>query len=471
MHAATETHNNPTEYSAELGTDIVLSDLTGKSGFQFGGWYTNPEFTGAKVTTIACTDTTDYVLYAKWEHAGTFSISYTNTAWESSNNTNVSTYTITRTIPDGAVATAATQNVYVRTQNGTAYATTVDTAGQDKYHFIHSYAVLSFGPNDADTKTFGVTEKDASIANDPPASWQIGGTARKYMVEIYKIENTTGGLTGTVGTKSVTRTMPVATSYQLSKDLFTSTINLTMEDGSTSVTFNTNNSKTVSTNKARLATAFSSVFNNYCNNVGGMTYGYTLSAKVSSFEDKLFAGMGELLFSDLYQPDSTTQRTTETVGVVTFDERIVTSNIETGMGIGAMMCKATVQDPKITVRRVDTAKPTVKSAAPLATTAYKKGDEAYISIIYNEPINSISGTPTLALSSKLSPYFESPTCVNNGTGTNSLVFKVKAKKDISADEIQNVINLYLAFPVSGVGGDFKSNIGTVTATVKDILGN
>ena len=38
-------------------------------------------------------------------------------------------------------------------------------------------------------------------------------------------------------------------------------------------------------------------------------------------------------------------------------------------------------------------------------------------------------------------------------------------------EIQNVINLYLAFPVSGVGGDFSSNIGTVSATVKDILGN
>ena len=130
---------------------------------------------------------TNYELYAKWEHAGEFSISYTKTAWESSNNTNVSTYTVTRTIPDGAVPSTATQNVYVRTQNGTAYATTVDTAGQDKYHFIHSYAVLSFGPNDADTKTFVVTEKDASLANDPPASWQIGGTARKYTVEIYKI--------------------------------------------------------------------------------------------------------------------------------------------------------------------------------------------------------------------------------------------------------------------------------------------
>lgn len=471
MHAASSTHNNPVKYSIETTSDIVLEGVTAKSGFQFGGWFTNPEYTGEKIEKILVGDKTNYTLYAKWEHAGEFSISYTKTAWESSNNTNVSTYTVTRTIPDGAVPSTATQNVYVRTQNGTAYATTVDTAGQDKYHFIHSYAVLSFGPIDADTKEFYVTEKDASIANDPPASWQIGGTARKYTVEIYKIENTAGGLTGTVGTKSVTRTMPVATSYQLSKDLFTSTINLTMEDGSASVTFNTNYTEDVSTNKVRLATAFSSVFNNYCNNVGGMTYGYTLSAKVSSFEDKLFAGMGMVQVYDSYQPSDATRQTRQTVGVVNLKERIVTSNIETGMGIVASMCKATVQDPKITVRRVDTAKPTVKSAAPLATTAYKKGDEAYISIIYNEPINSISGTPSFTLSSKLSAYFESPTYVNNGTGTNTLVFKAKAKKDISADEIQNVINLYLAFPVSGVGGDFSSNIGTVSATVKDILGN
>ena len=465
-HAASTTNNNPTEYSAELGADVVLEDLTPKSGFGFGGWYKNPEFTGEKVTTIACTDTTDYVLYAKWEHAGSYSVK------ETSKSGYKVTYTVTRTIPDGAVPTTETQNVYVRTQNGTAYGTTVEATGQDKYHFIHNYAVLSFGPNDADTKTFVVTEKDPSLANDPPASWQIGGTARTYTVEIYKIENTAGGLTGTVGTKSVTRTMPVATSYQLSKDLFTSTINLTFEDGSTSVTFNTNYFKTVSTNKARLATAFSSVFNNYCNNVGGMTYGYTLSAKVSSFEDKTFTGMGEILMGDSYQSSDTYQRSTRNVGVVTFNEVIVTSNIEAGMGIGAMLCKATVQDPKITVRRVDTAKPVAKSVAPMATTAYKKGDKAYITVIYNEPINSISGTPSLALnSSTIGKYFKDAVYVNKGTGTNTLVFEVTAKKDISADEIQNTINVYLAFRDSGMGGNFNSNIGNLYATVYDILGN
>ena len=130
-----------------------------------------------------------------------------------------------------------------------------------------------------------------------------------------------------------------------------------------------------------------------------------------------------------------------------------------------------ISDWKIHVKMHDKDNPDATYAAPMATTAYKKGDEAYISVIYDEPINSISGTPKLTLSSKLSPYFESPTYVNNGTGTNALVFKVKAKKDISADEIQNKVNLYLAFPVSGVGGSFSTNIGTISATVKDIRGN
>lgn len=123
------------------------------------------------------------------------------------------------------------------------------------------------------------------------------------------------------------------------------------------------------------------------------------------------------------------------------------------------------------VKMHDKNKPALQYAAPLATTAYEKGDTAYITVFYSEPLNSITDTPTLTLSSKLSAYFENPTYVNNGAGTNALVFKVTAKKAISADEIQNTINKYLAFPVSAVGGDFSSNIGTVTAKVKDILGN
>ena len=229
------------------------------------------------------------------------------------------------------------------------------------------------------------------------------------------------------------------------------------------------------TDTVKIATAFTnSVFNNYCNNVGGMSYGYTLSANVTDWQ--VYRGMyqfSRLGIADAYQPSGTDiiGKDTSDSGVVTLSERIVSSNITTGLEFTFSYSGATIKDMKVTVRRVDTAKPTVKSAAPMATTAYKKGDVAYISVIYNEPINSISGTPKLTLSSKLSEYFESPTYVSNGTGTNALVFKVKAKKDITADEIQNKVNLYLAFPVSGVGGSFSTNIGTISATVKDIMGN
>ena len=461
MHAATDAHGNPAEYSADLGADVVLKDLTPKSGFQFGGWYKNPDFTGEKVTTIACTDTTDYVLYAKWEHAGSYSIKETGKSGYKI------TYTITRTIPDGAFATTATQNVYVRTQNGTAYGTTVEATGQDKYHFIHNYAVLSFGPNDADTKTFVVTEKDISLANDPPASWQIGGKARTYSVEIYKIENTAGGLTGTIGTKSVTRTMPVATKYQLSKDLYTQTNTYyALPNNEMKDSFYLNSQ--VQGWTVSVGGCFTGDFNNYCNSVGGMGYTFQYSFKVSNFDQHLI--IPYFLVAEIYNPGDPITYNIGKNGTCTTIARSVAGNVLTRLDFYGYST-ANISDLKTIVTRVDTAKPAVKSAAPLATTAYKKGDTAYITVIYSEPINSISGTPKLTLSSNLSPYFENPTYVSHGTGTNALVFKVTAKKDITADEIQNKVNLYLAFPVSGVGGNFSSNIGTVSATVKDILGN
>ena len=158
---------------------------------------------------------------------------------------------------------------------------------------------------------------------------------------------------------------------------------------------------------------------------------------------------------------------------VTFDERAASGGVQVAVEADNWgLDRFKINHITLSARIVDAITPAAKSAAPLATTAYAKGDKAYITVIYNEPINTISGTPTLTLaSSTLGQYFKDAKYVNNGTGTNALVFKVTAKKDISADDIQNVINLYLAFPVSGVGGDFSSNIGTVSATVKDILGN
>jgi hypothetical protein len=213
---------------------------------------------------------------------------------------------------------------------------------------------------------------------------------------------------------------------------------------------------------------FSSDFNNYCKSVGGMYDTFQYTFKVSS-DSKYIS----LITQEVYSPGDPVEESYGEVGTYGTAAKTLGSNVVSRLDFLNMGTRpVTISDLKTIVRRVDTANPTVKSAAPMATTAYKKGDCAYISVIYNEPINSISGTPKLTLaSSTLGKYFESPTYVDNGTGTNTLVFKVKAKKDISADEIQNKVNLYLCFPVSGVGGNFSSNIGTLSATVKDILGN
>ena len=503
MHAASDAHGNPAEYSAELGADVVLKDLTPKSGFQFGGWYTNPEFTGAKVTTIACTDTTNYTLYAKWEHGGEFSVSQTSVDGYKV------TYTVKRTIPAGAVGTAANQNVYVRTQNGTAYGTTADSSGQDKYHFIHSYAVLQFGPNDT-AKTFTVTEKDNYLENYVTASYQIGGKARTYRVEIYKVENNAGGLSGTIGTGSVTRTMPVspynaADVYKTASKTLIGDTNVTLS--LTGKSYDATPAEMVKgtvqqeqyrdivsggnpkyeykvtvdiTRGSGSGTTYPNIYLYTLPSDGGdpiLRGDYVISGLSSSYQTftapfkesqiDTIVTQGSLKIDVVEQPGMSICAKADGTdyGVITGSNSVRVS-LTTGKGRDYF-----AKNLKIVARLHDESKPAVQYAAPMATTAYQKGDTAYITVIYNETINSISGTPTLTLSSKLSPYFESPTYVNNGTGTNTLVFKVKAKKDISADEIQNTINTYLAFPVSGVGGNFSSNIGTVSATVKDILGN
>lgn len=478
-HAASDTHDNPTSYSVASGADIVLKDLAPESGFQFGGWYTDADFAGEKVTTISLQDQKDYTLYAKWEHGGTFSVSQTKVDGYKV------TYTVTRTIPAGAVGTAASQNVYVRTQNGTAYGAAVEVAGQDKYHFIHNQAVLSFGPNDT-SKTFVVTEKDASLDNDAAAGWQIGGKARNYRVEIYQVKNSAGGVAGMIGTGVTTRTMPVASQYQLTAGLYTQVNDYYLKvDGNlvSSYTFGTSE-KIIEGHTVSVEGCFTGDMNNYCNSIGGMGYTFQYRFDISDHQvvaDILGNKSGVYIIGiPVYNPGEGSGKNAKSNGTYETEKLTLAGTVLTrldmkggngGNTINGRYARGTVKNLKTVTTRVDTAKPVAKSAAPLAVTSYKQGDTAYITVIYSEPINTISGNPTLTLSSRLAAYFENPTYVDNGAGTNALVFRVTAKKDISEAEIQNVVNAYLTFPVSGAGGSFIDNVGSVSVTVKDILGN
>ena len=219
--ATANNSENPATYTIEDG-DVKLEAPEAKEGYQFLGWYSGDTL----VTEIVRGTQADFALTAKWAHGGTFTIAYTS-AKSTSSGRDV-TYTVTRTLPAGTVATSNPQIVYIRTANGTAYGNTPEAAtatGQDKYHFIHvdpvkeGSGILTFGESDF-SKTVVIKEKDDYQSDGIYASFQIGDTARYYNVELYKVLDTVGGCQGALGsTKSVKRTMP-ETVYELKSSDF-----------------------------------------------------------------------------------------------------------------------------------------------------------------------------------------------------------------------------------------------------------
>lgn len=523
-YAASTTHANPTSYSIKTGAEIILKDLTpAKSEFRFGGWYTEPLGKGEKVERIDFQGTENYTLYAKWEHAGKFSVVCDSTSKEGPTKTSNFTakYRITRTIPTGAVAASDTQTVYVRTQNGTAYGTTVEGGtGQDKYHFIHSYKVLTFGPEygDGSSQEFTVKEKDTTLWDYITASYRINSCARNYYVEIYKIENTANGLTGTTGTARVQRTMPYAEYYALSTSsvFYNKTVTLI---GSTPVAIRSGTKSYMVTPYEAFESHATDAEEAYrdiisaANSDGKPRYEYSVTVdllgsgtplislytdpsdggdnilrghyQISGLSDTTYRTatlpvnmadknkyevfkQGDLTVGAQGQPGMTIcQRLGGTYGVIVGQNaaQIKLTNYMTILG-----AEYNAKNLKVYTRLHDASAPVVQYAAPLATTPYQKGDKAYITVIYNEPIKTITGTPTLTLKGEIAKYFGSAKYVSNAAGTNALVFEVTALKDITATEIQNKVNLYLVFPES-TGGTFSSKIGTLSATVADYCGN
>ena len=212
---------NPATYTIEDG-DVKLEAPTAKTGFQFLGWYSGETL----VTEIVRGTQADYALTAKWAHGGTFTLAYTS--YKNVSGGREVTYTVTRTLPEGAVATPNPQIVYVRTVNGTAYGNTPEAAtatGQDKYHFVHvdpvkeGSGIVTFGERDM-SKTVVIKEADEKNTNNMIASFQMNDTARYYNVELYKVLDTVGGCQGQLGSeKSVKRTLPVSY-YKISSSLY-----------------------------------------------------------------------------------------------------------------------------------------------------------------------------------------------------------------------------------------------------------
>ena len=319
-----------------------------------------------------------------------------------------------------------------------------------------------------------MTEKDNYLENYVSASYQIGGKARTYRVEIYKVENNAGGLSGTIDKGSETRTMPVSP-YNVA-DVY-KTVSGTWID---STEVGISSSKSYTANPAAMFEAVASDQQKQYRDIisgGNPKYEYKVTMELrgsaltmptislwtlpSDGGDAILRGGYQVmdgLSGSVYRTVTAPFKESQIGTTVTQGNLQINVKEQPGMstcaradgtdyaiitGSNSMQVRMSpmwaglydfyAKNLKMVTRLHDASKPAVQYAAPMATTAYQKGDEAYITVIYNEPINSISGTPTLTLSSKLAEYFESPTYVNNGTGTNALVFKVKAKKDITAD--------------------------------------
>ena len=65
LDGGTNAEDNPPKYDVE-DDEIKLRDPT-KEGYEFRGWYDNPEFTDSRVTVIPAGSTGDKVFWAKWE--------------------------------------------------------------------------------------------------------------------------------------------------------------------------------------------------------------------------------------------------------------------------------------------------------------------------------------------------------------------------------------------------------------------
>lgn len=498
MHTTETGSSYVKEYTVETPADITLPKPKPKNNFAFGGWYTDASYKNPISVINVKEAKTNYTLYAKWEHAGEFSISYT------SKSDGKAIFTITRTIPSGAVASQAVQTIYVRTLNGTAYATTPEVAGgygQDKYHFVHNQEAIAFGSGKT-SATFTVTENDDYLSDYVTASYQIGGRKRNYYAEIYKVVSSQGGLSGIIEDGRAMRTMS-ASGYTLTTDMYTwysksvDSETRTVTDGG----YGSNKSYTVDLSTV---TGGSTTQQKYRNIVSNQLYYYIKfelkenddgyqwvqlsngSTRVAEYHFATKDGeeasnwgrtielpnggtgaQGDILFN---VGDCLVYESSSISGETVVANKNTKVKIEFDAG-GKDDDDWQHRNLYIYAKTRDVSEPAKQYVAPIALTEYKAGDKVMLTIIYNEPIDSISGTPSLSLSSRLSTYFKDPAYVYNSAGTNAIVFEVTVKKDFSANEAMK-INEYLAFPESSYKNDgFGTNIGSVYASVWDILGN
>ena len=477
-YAMSSEHGNPTSYSIKTGEDIVLADLQPQSGFYFGGWYTDEKCEGAKITTISFQGEINYTLYARWEHGGEFNISTDKPVVTSDSSGYNVTYTVTRTIPDGAFGTTDPQIVYVRTVNGTAYGNTPEAATgsqQDKYHFIHvnptgeGSGMLTFGSKDT-KKTFTIKEKDKDNNDYMAASYQSTTTKRYYNVEIYKVLDSTGKCQGTIGNnKSVKKNIEAgyynvsdfynATYYDYFKHTHYDSVTIFDENGALGVGNGAITSDTfVPANVYRnKAPQYISLYNDLASNGYHIDVSYTIQRRSgnSSFVMSLLdADTYKSLNSSTVKPELD-QKTTYNISCDVANNQSIKAQWKMS---NSSFSSYSTYTKKGTVSTRDTKAPTQQGIAPMALTEYKTGDSITFTVIYNEVVHNASGL-SFTLPSGLSGKVSNVT-YQGGAGTNALVFTGTVTSAFTIDTTGTVTNT-----------TFVNHKTAVSGTVKDYKGN
>jgi|GEM_PF-755113 len=496
---------NPATYNIE-GSDVVLvSPDNIVSGYQFLGWYYDTNGNGkadesdesAKNLKLKG-ESGEKTVYARWGHAGTYSIALKSSTSASPTGDGTSTFTITRTIPAGAETSTDPQRVYYRTVNGTAIGGTADSinfyhvGGQNVFALFSDkecYAMVDnakkFGTVNKTTGEaaveFNVTKENITTryyGNETPRETNgvfahlfnlSGTTTRYYTAEIYRLTSTEGLVNGIVGTKEATRTMTVPNSRILTSDSIYKNRNKTIDHYSK---FDNDSGYSSANGPLDISDMLGKEISYYLQGAGAVAK-LKVSAHGNADESwytsdctyglKYKIGSWEVSHNSEFWFDEDAGWEWKEVGnkEVGFDA-LASGTVyyygDTGND-GADGTELEVNQHKFELSLTDSSKPDQVGIAPAATTDYKKGDTVKFSVIYDELINSYSNVSVDT--SKLTTYMPVTNVkCTGGAGTNILTFEGTAAADFS-----NTTG-------NGTGTNEQlMKINPVSGTVKDIKGN
>lgn len=465
--------NNQTCYTIET-PDITLKTPSGiKDGYQFLGWYSGD----TNMTSIPKGSTGNVSLTAQWAHGGIFTLSATGSKVNGSGKD--ITFTVTRTIPAGTVATTDPQKVYFHTVNGSAIGGTAAPI-----HFSHvggEDVFLTFNQNDT-AKTFIVQKEGYFTGNEDIVNSYTNGVNRYYDVELYRIVSTVGNCTGTLGSSAIVRrTLTQGEDYKLSSSILTKEYSKLIVIPIKTVThagFDQNEFHTITPGLYNATPGIQESLERYTE-AAGNEYGLRMTIDVTEVNDgyqhmrlvnesdnaryvqwdfEIKKGSKSTDWHFLKLPMTSTQGeiyfTGRSSDGVNFFNKSGNDYIKTTPGeklrvlfdsSGSNSDDWKYTNLKAISMMIDTTEPVVKRIAPMAYGTYKTGDTVTIAVEFNEVIGSAENV-TL---NKIGVIPVNSWTYVDGAGTSVLVFKGTLANDFVVTPDMNMTLTAMKPKVSG----------------------